>query len=225
MGAYKGIAGRKVYLDLTDIHVPKPSILRAQAAARKKSAAHQKATGNSLIGNQRKYLYPDELREAIDGYFKSCEGPIYSKYGQKILDDEGKPVLRVIKPYTISGLARHIGLSTASLLQYKRQAAMGLADEEYFDIIEEARQRIEEYAEGRLYDRDGSAGGSMVLRVGFGWMTKQERTDRKLKIAKARIEKLEHEAKLKLLQQGVETSNDQEIEIRIVRAKRSNEEE
>ena len=102
---------------------------------------------------------------------------------------------------------------------------MGLLDEEYFNVLQDAMQMIESYAEGRLYDRDGSAGGTFVLRTGFGWQTKQEKTDRKLKIAKAKIEKLEHEAKMRLLEQGQEVGSNEGIEIRVVRARKKDEDD
>lgn len=225
MGAYKKKVGRVVYVDLTDVHVPKPSILRAAAAARVKNERYKRERGYNLLGNNCVYRTAADLKKGIDEYFESCLGPIYSKYGQKILDDEGKPVIRVVRPYTISGLARHLGIATQTLLSYNKKAAMGLLDEEYFNVLQDAMQLIESYAEGRLYDRDGSAGGTFVLRTGFGWMTKQEKTDRKLKIAKAKIEKLEHAAKMELLKQGQEVGNNEGIEIRVVRARKKDEEE
>lgn len=223
MGAYKKMVGRVVYVDLTDVHVPKPSILRASAAARAKNSRYKRERGYNLLGNRSLYHSPEEFKKKIEEYFNSCLGPTYSKYGQKILDDKGKPVIKIITPYTVSGLARHLGISTKTLLAYRKRSAMGMMDTEFFDVLQDAMQRIEAYAESRLYDRDGSAGGTFVLRTGFGWQTKQEKTDRQLKIAKARLEKLEHEAKMKLLDQGQEVGNEG-IEIRVVRAKKKEDE-
>jgi hypothetical protein len=48
------------------------------------------------------------------------------------------------RPYTMTGLARAIGLTRQSLLNYKER-------DEYFDSIQAAMQRCQEYAEGQLF--------------------------------------------------------------------------
>ena len=79
MGAYKKKVGRVVYVDLTDVHVPKPSILRAAAAARVKNERYKRERGYNLLGNNCVYRTAADLKKGIDEYFESCLGPIYSK--------------------------------------------------------------------------------------------------------------------------------------------------
>ncbi|NQX03691.1 hypothetical protein HQQ82_02640 [Rathayibacter sp. VKM Ac-2856] len=53
------------------------------------------------------------------------------------------------KPYTISGLARALGLIRQSILNYQ-------AREKFFNSIEGAKQRCEEYAEAQLFSADSN---------------------------------------------------------------------
>lgn len=112
-------------------------------------------------------LTPDELKEKIEAYFKACEGRVltdtdgdvvYNKYGQPIVIDRHPP--------TVTGLARTVGLRTRmALYKYRGRPATKA-------IVEDALMRIQEYAEGRLYDRDGVAGAKFVLQNCYdGWNT------------------------------------------------------
>lgn len=66
-------------------------------------------------------------------------------------------------PLTLTGLARSIGMkSRQTLINYKR-------DEKFGDIVCDARMKVEEYAERRLYDRDGARGAEFNLKFNFGW--------------------------------------------------------
>jgi hypothetical protein len=57
------------------------------------------------------------------------------------------------------------------------------------DIINVAKLRVQEYAESRLYDRDGVRGAMFVLSMNFGWILPKEKEseDKKLINAAARI--------------------------------------
>jgi hypothetical protein len=55
-----------------------------------------------------------------------------------------RTVLTEQKPYTMSGLARALGISRQALLDYSER-------EEFLDSIAMAKQRCEEYAESQLY--------------------------------------------------------------------------
>jgi len=113
---------------------------------------------------QLKYT-PDELKEKIEAYFEDCKGRVltdtdgdvmYNKYGQPIVIDRHPP--------TVTGLARTLGFRTRmSLYDYKARPATKA-------IVEDALMRIQEYAEGRLYDKDGVAGAKFVLQNCYdGW--------------------------------------------------------
>ena len=88
---------------------------------------------------------------------------------------------------------------------------------EYADVVLMARQRIEEYAEGQLYTRDGNRGGEFVLRAGFGWQTKGERSLQKISKKKLKMQQSEQKLKSKLLQEGIDNP-DNTVEIKITRA-------
>ena len=83
----------------------------------------------------------DELKEAIDKYFADCE--------------------RKDDPLTITGLALALGTSRQTLINYEKR-------EEYFDTIKEAKTRVENYAEKRLYT--SSATGPIFALKNFGWV-------------------------------------------------------
>ena len=91
-----------------------------------------------------------------------------------------------------------------------------MIDPEYGAIIDDAKLRIQEYAEKRLYDRDGSSGARFVLEAGFGWLT--ERDMRELKQSDARIQ-LSRE-KLDFIKKQAEDNKlqDTELTVNIMRA-------
>ena len=71
------------------------------------------------------------------------------------------------KPPTVTGLALALGLkSRQALLNYQNR-------EEFNDAVTRAKLRIEEYAERRLFDRDGVNGAKFSLMNNFkGWRDK-----------------------------------------------------
>lgn len=104
-----------------------------------------------LKANSRcKYKDSEELISKIEEYFFCCN--------------------QQHRPYTISGLALFLGLSTETLRKYEKE----YGDTEYADIIKWAKQRVEEYAEEGLYDKSKSSGSKFVLQNNFGWADKQD---------------------------------------------------
>ena len=64
---------------------------------------------------------------------------------------------------TVTGLALALGFnSRQTLLNYQVQ-------KEFVDTITRAKTRCEEYAESRLYTRDGARGAEFSLKYNFGW--------------------------------------------------------
>lgn len=110
-----------------------------------------------------KYKTVDELQAAIDEYFKACEGrPLLDEEGQPILY-KGHPIILDARPPTVTGLALALGFkSRQALLNYQGR-------KQFNDAVARAKARCEEYAEGRLYDRDGTHGAQFSLRCNFGW--------------------------------------------------------
>lgn len=123
-----------------------------------------KPTGNP---NGRPPIWndPKDLQKAIDKYFKECEGhTVKDKKGRLIRNSYGIPIKVDRKPLTITGLALACGFgSRQCLLNYQEK-------DEFFDTIQRAKARVEQYAEERLYDRDGSNGAQFSLKNNFkGW--------------------------------------------------------
>ena len=142
------------------------------------------------------------------------------------MDKDGNPVIGRIKPYTVSGLACFIHVETTTIKKYSRKQIDELGyptDEDYVgpqysDIIIEARKKIEAFAEERLYDRDGFAGGRFVLNCAFGWQDRMEQATiknmKKQQKLKSKELKIKQEAFL-----GQEGDNEP-ITINIVRAEK-----
>ncbi len=104
----------------------------------------------------------EEMQKRIDAYFDECDGTLLTDpNGQPILTKWGQQIYIGKKPYTITGLALAIGFkSRQALLNYQGRA-------EFNDAITRAKSRVEAYAEGRLYDKDGSSGAQFNLKNNF----------------------------------------------------------
>lgn len=111
-----------------------------------------------------KYKTVKELESAIESYFEDCNGkPLLDDEGNVHTDKHGNPIIVGAKPPTVTGLALALGFTTRqSLLNYQGR-------KQFLDTITRAKSRCEEYAEGRLYDRDGSRGAQFSLSYNFGW--------------------------------------------------------
>lgn len=116
--------------------------------------------------NKPKYSSAAKMQEAIDAYFADCEGQtLTDENGEIVLDKSGRPVIVGAHPPTVTGLALALGFrSRQSLLNYQARSKA------FDDIITVAKSRCEEYAERRLYDRDGVNGAKFSLTNNFkGW--------------------------------------------------------
>lgn len=174
----------------------------------------QKYRGQKVAFNS-----PEKLQKEVDSYFDSCFGFMYDKYGNIKYDKNGEPIKYQNKPFTVSGLALAVGVTTSTLHRYcKGQFDAGMFGDndlgEYKKILVKARQRIENYAETRLYDRDGNAGARFVLDSSFGWMSQKEASEIQERQFNIWLREQEFELKQKMLQMGQE---DDSLEIRIVR--------
>lgn len=114
------------------------------------------------MGRKRYFPTPEAMQEAIDAYFKDCEGEILrDDSGNIVYNKYGDPVYVNVKPLTVTGLALALGFSTRqSLLDYQARG-------KYKEIVEKAKLRIENYAEMRLYDKDGWNGAKFNLQNNF----------------------------------------------------------
>lgn len=110
------------------------------------------------------YKSAKQMEKAIDQYFLDCQGkPLLDDEGNILTDKRGNPVLIGARAPTVTGLALALGFnSRQTLLNYQAQ-------KEFMDTITRAKTRCEEYAESRLYTRDGARGAEFSLKYNFGW--------------------------------------------------------
>ena len=116
------------------------------------------------------YKTKEEIQEKIDAYFTECEGRILEDAdGNPVIDKYGEAVVVGKRPLTITGLALALGFNS-------RQALLNYQDrEEFNDTITRAKAKVEQYAEERLYDKDGANGAKFSLANNFeGWKEKQQ---------------------------------------------------
>lgn len=120
------------------------------------------------VGRPPKYESKEQIEGLIEEYFKNCEGRLLEDAsGNPVLNKWGEPVRIDQKPPTVTGLALALGFaSRQALLNYQAKL-------EFNDTIMRAKTRVEQYAEERLFDRDGSNGAKFSLTNNFaGWKEK-----------------------------------------------------
>ena len=122
------------------------------------------------VGRPLMYKTKEEIQEKIDAYFEECKGrPLVDEDGCVMTDKSGSPIIIDSKPLTITGLALALGFnSRQALLNYQGR-------KEFNDTITRAKTRVEQYAEERLFDKDGANGAKFSLANNFeGWKEKQQ---------------------------------------------------
>lgn len=186
---------------------------------------------NPSKGSPKKYMSPEHLQAMVNEYFESCMGPLFDKWGNLVKDDNGNLVKTQVKPYTLSGLALFLGLSTETLRKYKTGRLDTILDEmkaetddclTFSRVVLRAKQTIEAYAEGRLYDKDGSNGARFVLDHCYGWVSCKEEAEIKRSKKEMRLRQDEFDLKKRLIDEGEE---DDSLTINIIRGKRHEDDE
>ena len=123
------------------------------------------------IGAPRKWKSAKAMQKAIDAYFESCKGTPLVIDGDVATDKYGRPIILDEKPPTVTGLALALGFAS-------RQALINYQDRpEFNDTVTRAKSRCEEYAESRLYDKDGANGAKFSLGCNFGWRATEEKAE------------------------------------------------
>lgn len=152
---------------------------------------------NPSQGMKRKFMSPEHLQSMVNEYFESCNGPLFDRSGNLVRDMNGNLVKTQVKPYTVSGLALYLGISTESLKKYRLGLIDTILDEmkaetddtlTFAGVLARAKQTIEAYAEGRLYDHEGNRGAQFVLDNCYHWVSHREQAD---------IDRLREESKLR----------------------------
>lgn len=122
-------------------------------------------------GAPRKWKSVKAMQEAIDAYFESCKGTPLMIDGDVATDKYGRPIILDEKPPTVTGLALALGFTgRQALIDYQ-------ARPEFADTVTRAKSRCEEYAESRLYDKDGANGAKFSLGCNFGWRATEEKAE------------------------------------------------
>ena len=113
-------------------------------------------------GRPLKIKSAGDLRRKIDAYFKWCEGELLTdpRTGKPVVTKSGLPVYIDVHPPTIVGLANALDISRTTLLSYEGKP-------KYQEIINRAKRRVEQYAEERLFDKNGAAGARFSLQNNF----------------------------------------------------------
>lgn len=121
-------------------------------------------------GRPPMYKSKEEIQKKIDAYFEQCKGELlYDAEGNPMIDKNGNPIRVGCRPLTITGLALALGFnSRQALINYQ-------CKEEFHDTIMRAKSKVEQYAEERLFDKDGANGAKFSLANNFdGWREKQQ---------------------------------------------------
>lgn len=112
------------------------------------------------VGRPLKWKTAEELQEKIDEYFNSCY--------EDVSITEDKVIKKLIKPFTITGLALALDTNRETLMNYQEK-------EEFFDTIKKAKLRIENFAEEQLFLGKNTAGVIFNLINNYkGWSNKTE---------------------------------------------------
>lgn len=127
-------------------------------------------SSKKTIGRPPKFDSPEQMQVLIDKYFEDCKGSIlYNDDGSPVLDKYGNAVIIDAHPPTVTGLALALGFNTRlSLLNYQ-------AKPNFVNTVSRAKSRVEQYAEERLFDKDGANGAKFSLANNWeGWREKQQ---------------------------------------------------
>lgn len=125
-------------------------------------------------GRPLKFKSVEELDQAISAYFDMCDPHTEQRVVEAGVNERGetifvkRAVLTEQQPYTVSGLARALGIDRDTLINYKKR-------DEFFGTVQKAYQRCHEYAEKQLYGR-AATGAAFSLKNNWGWKDRQELT-------------------------------------------------
>jgi hypothetical protein len=113
-------------------------------------------------GKPRKYKTREELQKVVDDYFNTNDSRL-----KTFVDKDGNETTALVPaPYTISGLARAIGLDRAQIIEYGN-------NQEYYNVIKDARLRCQADVERRLLETSNQAGAIFWLKNNAGWRDEQ----------------------------------------------------
>ena len=138
--------------------------------------------GPFKAGAPFKFTDVQSLQLAIQAYFDSCDPHVQRKVVDAGINQQGetiwaeRAVMTPQKPYTMAGLARALGVSRQTLLNYTNPAHYSEeipedVRQQIMDSLGQAKRRAEEYAESQLFE--GNANGAKFnLTNNHGWVEK-----------------------------------------------------
>ena len=179
-----------------------------------------KRAHRSYRGKKPAFSSPQQLQAEVDQYFESCYGPLIDwKKNELVYDKNGEIVKVQVEPFTVAGLAYYIGVPTEVLDKITWGWFDDLEDTTDEDelcsaILKRAKQRINLYAEKRLYDRDGVVGAKFVLDHHFKMIGQKESAEIEALRKQTEYKMQELEMKKQMLDMGDE---DNSLQITIVR--------
>lgn len=120
-------------------------------------------TGNP-VGRPLAFKTLEELEKVIEEYFDYCDNRTKKMWIEKT---QTEIMVSDPAPYTMSGLARRIGIDRRTLVNYSHK-------EEFFPTIRDARERVHEDVETRLMGTRNERGAKFSLTNNFDWKEKIE---------------------------------------------------
>lgn len=128
-------------------------------------------TMKNLGGRPPKYKKREDLQYKIDEYFESCWIDKITQVTDKDGNITESNVRYQNRPYTIMGLALHLGMTRETLCQYAK-------DGRFSDIVKKAKQTVEMYVEEMLLVGKNAAGPIFWLKnhADYKDKTEQEHT-------------------------------------------------
>lgn len=115
------------------------------------------------VGRPLAFKSVEELQAKIDEYFEWCDNRTIESWTEK----QGKKIVNVPAPYTMSGLARRLNISRETLVQYSHK-------DKFSDALICAREKVQEDVENRLMETKNEKGAMFNLKNNFGWKDKSE---------------------------------------------------
>lgn len=142
----------------------------------------EEGTGPFKAGAPFKFSDVASLNLAIQAYFDSCDPHVQRKVVDTGINQQGettwgeRAVMTPQKPYTMSGLARALGVSRTTLTEYSKPEHY--SDQLTMEVrqgimasLANAKRRVEEFAESQLFE--GNANGAKFnLTNNHGWVEK-----------------------------------------------------
>ena len=131
------------------------------------SMTHMEETPQKNLGGRPfKYKTVEELEKAVEEYFAYCDNRTKEIHSEKL----GDMIVPDPEPYTMAGLAYHLGMTRQTLFNYKRRDKFG-------EVIERAKLRIEADLERRMSNKETFTPGLIFnLKNNFGWKDRHDVT-------------------------------------------------